>query len=429
GTSEAPLECPAALHKQTGFSLWVNSVDSALSGWHCELMKGDDVVTNRNSQTPETRKKLKDNYDNIGNMLMPWSFRDHIGTRYFIDDWYGTRIAATTDDNPLRLMKRQAMYIKPGFESILYPELQEHMVDLAWPEHCSWKSIRKMILQNERDFRNQQMNEPLSDELAIHFTEDILRAAQEQHSAVPKLLPIYIAWDWAPSSNATSDYSCGSASVYDTETKQLHIIDVIFGRWKASELAFQIVNFAHKHNPKVILLERSTGIDLLKEYITQMAIKYHTQLPIVEMPTGNDRNAKGNRIKGLEVLLADGRLKFVIGPWIDEMISQFVRYTGEIKNRGRKDDIPDCVSMHQHFIPQKKEDKPTLVKTKEMLEEELKALHRAQMQAGYQQVFNTPSPIQTVPQLDTETKSAKPKSTRTSWQFRVPKRVEVPDLF
>ena len=50
-------------------------------------------------------------------------------------------------------------------------------------------------------------------------------------------------------------------------------------------------------------------------------------------------------------MLKNDRLWFVQGPWIDETFSQLMRYTGEKKNRGRKDDIPDAISMLQIFLP------------------------------------------------------------------------------
>jgi len=62
--------------------------------------------------------------------------------------------------------------------------------------------------------------------------------------------------------------------------------------------------------------------------------------------TKTDPDAKFNRIKDVEILLANNRLWFQASAmWNDEMLKQFILYTGERKNKGRKDDIPDAISI------------------------------------------------------------------------------------
>jgi hypothetical protein len=71
----------------------------------------------------------------------------------------------------------------------------------------------------------------------------------------------------------------------------------------------------------------------------------------------SEPDAKRNRIKQLEILLVGGVLKFVFGvakkslDWIDATFDQLIAYTGERKNKGRKDDIPDAMSMLWYFLP------------------------------------------------------------------------------
>src|SRR5271166_3944586 len=93
GKSKEPLFCPARIHEQKEGSLWVNSIVANLSGWHCDLKKGDDIVTDENSNSEEAREKIKVKYDGTDDLLDPHGFMEHIGTRYFTDDWYGTRLA------------------------------------------------------------------------------------------------------------------------------------------------------------------------------------------------------------------------------------------------------------------------------------------------------------------------------------------------
>ena len=58
GTSDTPLVCPARQkHDQVAPSLWCNAIGANLSGWHCDIRKMDDVVTDENSNSPLARGK------------------------------------------------------------------------------------------------------------------------------------------------------------------------------------------------------------------------------------------------------------------------------------------------------------------------------------------------------------------------------------
>ena len=365
GTSTQPLECPVRKHTQVAASLWVNSIDSNLSGWHCDIRKGDDVVTDENCNSELARSGLKDKFDGTENLLDEWGFSDFIGTRYFTDDWYASRIAIM-DDAPLAYHCRAAWTVKPEYIEVPLRDLTKDMVILAFPEKATFASLRKKLLTNEKSFRNQQLNQPSDanedSAFKIAFEEDILKAHVYQPSAVPREGDIFVTWDWAPSNGKQSDMSVGVAGrITKKEVIQidgtietvygLAILEIIFNRWKPSELALQIVAFNKKWNPKQTLIERSQGAELLQMEVARQAVRYGTTLNIYWKPISMQSDAKRNRIKGLETLLAMDRLYFVAGPWLEETFYQFIRYTGERKNRGRKDDIPDAISMMVFFLP------------------------------------------------------------------------------
>jgi len=352
GTSELPLECPARIHtEQKEPSLWANAIVATLASQHCDLMIGDDVVSDRNSTTPEARIKLKNKYDNAENLLDEWGGKINIGTRYALDDWYGTRLAVPQEDAPLKYFCRAGWTVKEEFKTVPLRDLKKHMVDLLFPEKLSWAVMRKKLSSNERDFRCQQLNEPQPDIDALQFSEDVLRAHLVQMAAVPKDLTIYNAWDWAPTATERADYSAGAVGAVDRPKAEIYVPEVDFGRWRSSELAFHIVDLARRTKPQCILIEKAMGTELLQQEIVRVALRHQVATPILWLPIDNQYDAKTNRIKGLETLLAEGRLFFVQGPWIDETFAQFLRYTGLRKNKGRKDDIPDAISMLQFFLP------------------------------------------------------------------------------
>lgn len=370
GTSKEPIECPARKHSQKEPSLWVNSIDANLSGWHCDIRKTDDIVTDRNCNTKETREALKEKADGTDNLLDEWGFSDYIGTRYWVDDYYGTRLKPDEEDgilSPIKYFCRQCWVVKPEYIEVPLKKLEEHMVDLTFPEKATWKSLQKKLRKNERSFRNQQLNEPSEEgedsSFKVTFLEEILRRYSYQPSAAPKEGDVFICWDWSLSANKNSDFSAGVVGkIYPIVTHNdmlgrdeiiygISILEIVCDKWKSSELAYQIVALDKKWHPKQTLIEKSNGAELLQMEVQRNALKYGVSLNIYWKPVNQQPDAKRNRIKGLETLLDQGRLWFVLGPWIDQTYGQFVNYTGERKNRGRKDDIPDAISFFSFFLP------------------------------------------------------------------------------
>lgn len=368
GRSEKPIWSPARIHNQKEPSLWVNSIESSLSGWHCDIRKTDDIVTDRNCNNEETRLALKEKADGTDNLLDEWGFSDYIGTRYWVDDYYGTRLKPDEDGtvSPIKYFCRQCWIIKPEHKDVPIKQLQHQMVVLTFPEKATFTSLRKKLIKNERSFRNQQLNEPSeTDEdspYKITFTEDILRAHTYQMSAVPPG-DTFICWDWAHSASKLADWSVGVAGrVYQTPVMNpltsrqemlygVSFMDVNIGRWRPSELAYQIVSFDKKWNPKQTLIEKSVGAELLQLEVQRNAARYGVSLNVYWKPINQQPDAKRNRIKSLETLLCQDRMWIVSGNWIDETYKQFTEYTGERKNKGRKDDVPDAMSFFSFFLP------------------------------------------------------------------------------
>lgn len=371
-SSGTPMLCPARKHNQKEASLWVNSVTSNLSGWHCDIRKGDDVVTDRNSNTADTRQKLKDKYDGTDSLVDEWGFMDHIGTRYYTDDWYGLRIAAK-EDAPFKYFCRGCWTVKDEFKEVPLRELTVDMVVLTFPEKVTggvltpksipraWKVLHTLLNKNERSFRNQQLNEPtdalLESDYVITFDQESLIKHSYLSSSAPKVGDIYVAWDWAYTDSRNSDYSAGTVGriyqrVEDGEWG-ISVLEVDYGKWKPEELAFHIVMLNRKWNPKKTLIEKTNCADLLKLEIARKAYQYSTSLDIYWKVPDHGSDAKRNRIKSLQIKLKNDLLWFVNGLWLDETFKQFANYTGDRKNRGRKDDIPDAVSFLAYFCPRR----------------------------------------------------------------------------
>lgn len=366
GTSAEDLVCPARRRERVYPSLWADSIDSTLSGWHCDLLKFDDVVSNTNCNTDPTRKKLKDSIDNTLNLCDPWGKIDMLGTRYFPDDYYGVRRDKSIEDPDVMGLKYfvgAAWYVKPEFMHIAKKNLRdltESMVVLTFPEHAPFKLLRSTLYNNEKSFRCQQLNEPVwGDNFSIYFGESELKSAVKSFAEARSFRgETYIIWDTAKEAKKNSDYTVGVVmKIFQKEDGQVAVIvmEVVFGHWTQMEIAHHIATLNLKWLPVSNRIEDIGGLELLKIQIRNKCLQICGFYPNITYPTpDNEDNAKRNRIKSLEVLLKNQRLYFVQGEWLevkDGVFPQLMGYTGEKSTRTRKDDIPDAMAHIGRYLP------------------------------------------------------------------------------
>jgi hypothetical protein len=395
GTSIEPLRLSEDTHApQRHFSadptLGVISVPSTLTGFHNDVSKFDDIVTDTNSDNEETRAKVQFKADGAVNMLMPWGWHDIIGTRYFPDDYYGLT-KKTWEDNPemfnLKYFERACWKVKPEYKAIEQRnlrELTEDMVDLTFPElagtpHQSWLDLRKKM-KNERSFRCQQLNQPVWGE---ESTIDINRGLLDERTTktLSDILPrpgvrdfgyVYGAIDLARENKQFSDFTAlavgkvyqegavpvpidmvNAISIERQDGKWVMVIlDVQFGKWSQTEIANRIAAMNDKWHVQQWYGEDTGGLQLLKERINEVSRTTYGHWPYIRWDTpDNSENAKRNRIKGVETLLRTSRLFFLIASWNNEVFEQLERYKGQKSSRYFKDDVPDVISHLARFVP------------------------------------------------------------------------------
>ncbi len=373
GRSRGPIDCPARKLNQKEDTLWVTSIESSSTGDHCDILKADDIVDPKNSADEEQREELKFFFDGvISDIRDPWGFVDVTGTCYFTDDWYATRGKPNEDTKrvaPYRFSRRGCWTLHPEYQESynsgslsLSQIIDGQLGTLTFPAKLSWKRLRNILdLRKERAFKNQQLNEATDankeSPYVNEFTEEILRAHFHATGWEPKVGEIFQTWDTAYGEKRTSDFSVGvTAIVYQNKEGKyaICVLDIIFDKWKSSELSFHILQFYKKRHPSKIRIEKSNGSGHLAENLALTAGKYGVSDitdKIIWDTVDTSTNAKRNRIKSLEFLLADNRLDFINGAYIDEMVKQLTKFTGEKSTPTRKDDIPDALAFMLRFLP------------------------------------------------------------------------------
>ena len=369
GKSKEPFQCPARMFLSKEPHVWISSLDASSVGSRCDIRKLDDIVEDKNSAEEELRENLKEKVKATNNLTEPWGFTDVIGTRYFTKDWYGGRMSKDENNNepePYAYLSISAWTPKPehkrAYEQLLKtPDgmflVTEQMVDLWFPSKLSFSRLRSLLKENkERGFKNQQLNiatDPKElDVFVNNFDLEGMRASTYALSAAPKEMEVIQTWDIAYSENRTSDFSVGATlGIFKDSHSQLGVVvlDVVYDKWKSSELASQMLAFYDKHKAVVskVYIEEANGVGFLLGNIKNLAkirgsaIEHYMR----PRPVNVKPDAKQNRIKDLEFLHANGRLFFVSGAWIDELYKQFIDYNGKKSNNYRKDDIPDAISL------------------------------------------------------------------------------------
>lgn len=361
-------------------SVGTTSVGSSKAGGHCDILKFDDIVTETNCLTDDTRESILQKADSTTNLLMPWGWHDIIGTRYFEDDYYG-RTKAKNEESPeefnLKYFQRACWSVKPEFRHIeaksLF-ELTEDMVVLTFPEHADFKNLRAKLRKNEKEFRCQQLNQPVWGNENPTFPRALLESRFKSYAeSVGKPGDVLGAIDLAKEDKKFSDFTCLAVgkiveeaipSTQPQDTSSLFspweqgkrwvliVLDVEFGKWSQSEIAYRIAKMNDKWRPKRWKAEDNGGLESFKEKIIKVSKDDFGHWPNIhwEVPS-NQYNAKVNRIKGMEILLRDARMWFMVNPWNSDVFTQLERYVGQKSSRTVKDDVPDCLSMLASALP------------------------------------------------------------------------------
>lgn len=386
-------------------SLWADSIDSTLSGLHCDFFKLDDVISNSNCNTSATRAKMQNHIELNMSVCDTWGWIDFIGTRYFPDDFYAY-LETSAIEKPnvwgIKLFKRAAWYAKPEFRHIKdIRQLEEHMVDLTFPEHADWKFLQSK-LKNEYTFRCNYLNEPVYGMDAVDIPRDLLEAHRMNPIAAQSLQgEIIVTGDMAKQAKRNSDYSAfvvmkifrkqnPDSGIQDGAVSVV-VLEVDWGRWTQTQIAEHLAKLVKKWSPKKTHIEDTGGLESFILHAIPDAFRREgvPWFNIYWAPVEQGYDAKRNRIKGLEVLLKAERLFFMEGSWLDETFTQISQYTGAKSTRLKKDDIPDAMAFIGKYIPSSDVKTPE----QEKLEADQKEFEftKKMLQAQHDAMFGTES--------------------------------------
>jgi hypothetical protein len=348
-------------------TLYAFGLKGTKSGYHFEVGKIDDCVSDSNSgpsAKPEARKAVADNIQLANGLIMPTGYRDILGTPYHEEDAYAPMIL-TAELNPehLKFFRRPAWQQKPKSFGKKEAELGAEDYDLFFPVDGAGKKrhaydyLRKRQLESERSADNffpcQYLCQPTAVK-DVRFSEALIQSHIMQvdaYQAFPQLYTAIAVWDIATSQmkDRRRDFSVGSVGWFDPFSR-CFVKNIVRTRGSKYELAQLIAKQAAQWRVTCVKIEGSPGVAFLETDIhRELQLQGYSECPVEFFPVSTDKGAKDIRAELLEGALQNDRLFFSVEIDImDQVIVELMKYR---PGKSRKDDIIDSLAHLVSFAP------------------------------------------------------------------------------
>lgn len=330
---------------------WSASILSNLPGWHCDLAKGDDVVNNKNSETPALVAKVIRKVNYAASLVDPGGFTDLLGTPYAGNDLY-TFTAEKAEGNELRKLVVPSRWLIPSSQH----KDERDCTDADYELLFEFDKTGRKRLTN--DYLNKKKRKDLGIYLSqymlnasgvrkVKFSMDLMVSRTISLEQLPHQLRYYILWDFAYAANLGNDYSCGAVIGLDTENRA-YVVEIFRDHYIDSELAREVVDSYKKYQPRLVFIENSNGAQFLEQtirrYAEEAGINY---IPLDFFKVDNSANAKAARVGSLQPRLLGGELFFMNTlNCLEDLYKEFKDF-----GTSTHDDIPDAISHYLRVLP------------------------------------------------------------------------------
>jgi hypothetical protein len=393
---------PVYKRKKTGrkeATVIASSVGKTKSGWRFEVIKADDAVSDKNSETAEQCTSVSEKLFLAEKLLMPGGFyKFYVGTRYAEEEHYGVllekylktgEVEVTTGPGwtltknktfNIDILIGRACQIKPEVEDRLraegkpvnYIEAGEDGCILLLPKQQPYPWLMGEYANNEKVFEGQLNQNP---RIASQkgFNRLSLIKATVPYTLLPRSGPVSQFWDLSFSQKKGTDYCVGSSvmwgeeDVYDFQGKKTggrktvgYVRKIVRDRFNPFSAAQAIVQLVVEERPFVLGIEDAGGSKNLEPTIQAEAYKSGDQ-QVIDVCThiqwvtpSNQFDAKRIRMGSLIPWVEEGRLKFANFcmapkyPLLDVMYDEFERCLSSHHH----DDIPDNLGYQPLYAPQ-----------------------------------------------------------------------------
>ena len=340
-------------------TIWAGSVGSSKVGMHCEMMKADDAVDDKNTETPQLISKTNRRIGMALNLLDAGTFNDNLGTPYAPNDWYAH--VSSKIDNVLTCV-RPAKWLRKdinGATAIERGVQEKDLTDKDWTllfpadkyghEKLSYKGLLRAYQRDPDGFASQYMLN-YTGYKKVTFTQELLDSRTITPAQMPEgweAFTKYVTWDFADTATSQSDYSVGTVFAVSREGVA-YVIDIYRDRYASfSDLCYAVADANHKYKPARIIIENARGAEKLRGDIVRSALDMGDRnIPLDFVKVTNTKSAKALRIGKLEPKMRTARL-FILNTvsCYEDLVQEFVNF-----GSAAHDDIPDSMGFCEHFL-------------------------------------------------------------------------------
>ena len=401
-----------------------SSVGRTKSGWHYEIVKMDDAVSDVNTETSEQCASISHKLFLAEKLIIPGGYHVfYIGTRYADEDHYGELLEKNENvgdveriEGPgwyfvhnkttnMNILVGRAITIKPEVAErlqaegrpVTYKEAGEDGCILLLPHIMSFPWLMNDLAKDEKSFEGQRNQNPRPVG-SVTFDRILLSRATGPYTMLPRNGPVSNMWDFAGGKNKKGlDYTTGSAVLwgeddeYGPDGKKNgkrktvgYVLKVVRNRFNNLTAAQAVVQLAVETRPFIIGIEDSTGVRYVEQTIQTEAAKTNDSY-IIELcnhidwvPVDNQKDAKKMRIGSLFPWMVNGQFKF-LNACMDPLPLETL-YTEFLKSQTshHHEDIPDCLAYQLRYAPRA---------TQAIVENNVNMFYRIDQQ-GWNDIFN-----------------------------------------
>ena len=316
--SEIAVDHPAREREAVRDStVFTGGLTTSLTGFHCDLAIGDDIVVQENAYTEDGRNKVQTQFSLIASIENPDAEQKIFGTRYHPKDLYGDLMDMTQDiyneegdivdkKRIYAIMEREVESMGDGTGEFLWPRQQR--------KDGQWFGFNANVLAKKRgqyldrmQYRAQYYNDPNDPEnLRIntdrfqYFDRKFVKNESSGWFYKENKINVFAAVDFAFSLSKRSDYSAIVVIGIDRDNN-IYVLDI--DRFKTDRISVyfeHILALFNKWNFKKIRCETTVAQKAIARELRDSYIKTHgLQLSIDEYNPSRHQGNKEERIAAI----------------------------------------------------------------------------------------------------------------------------------
>jgi predicted phage terminase large subunit-like protein len=311
--------------------------ESVKAGLHFDVIKGDDLVNEVNTNTIDLIRKTTQRWTYTAPIVEPYGYRDLIGTPYAETDLYANRRKRNKN---LKTFFLPVWTVKDQYKEHLRNggKLLPEMVSITFPERFGFDWLNDQRLADNYIFNCQYLLDPVP-EYEATFTQAMI----DTHRIHPNQIPHgtrFQRWDIGFTQQKYSDYSVGVTGLFDSHGN-LFIIDVFMAKLGPHDLINAIITQAVKWKPNRVGIEEASGSKLMLPSLEQKQRDLQVHINFDWFKTSPTKH-KTETIAALQPLMRDHKIYFstaIDALVMAELSKQFTKFP-----KYAHDDGPDAIA-------------------------------------------------------------------------------------